>query len=362
MLRKSILFVIWLLALCATTQAQNLRETGYEPPQQGGNVPVVCNKGHGSCVIIHDDERNNDVDTTTGQNGGGNNNVDEIDGPPARDTDPDPSEEPPIRDTEPTPEVKTPTVPAPIRREHRQLATQLVQKVQRANYYRTIVRNRYYADSKTKRWAQKELKKLQAEIKGIQGRIKALEEKYTALAGRVEALEATTGDHEEKIKNLQEDLDPKNTKGVIGKLQKSVGLVGTNAEDALASAQSALVFGGFALFVAIAALLVVLFRGRGASGGSKSSSKGAPGTTFGVTGVTPNTGGVAGGYSVMIQGTGFAHGSRVKFGANSAMILTSTATEIEVEVPASVTLGPVDVIVEQGGVTRRLTDGFTYTP
>jgi len=80
-----------------------------------------------------------------------------------------------------------------------------------------------------------------------------------------------------------------------------------------------------------------------------------------VTSVTPNALGLAGGDTITIKGTGFTAGSTgVKIGDYVAPIISSTATELQVELPSGDAAGAQDVVVgtPTGLVTKA--GAFTY--
>ncbi len=81
-----------------------------------------------------------------------------------------------------------------------------------------------------------------------------------------------------------------------------------------------------------------------------------------VTGVTPNSGPVAGGTSVTITGTNFASGATVSFGGAVATNVTVVnATSIAATTPAHA-LGVVNVVVTNpGGLSGTGANAFTYT-
>jgi hypothetical protein len=86
----------------------------------------------------------------------------------------------------------------------------------------------------------------------------------------------------------------------------------------------------------------------------------APGPT--VNPLTPAAGGVNGGEKITIGGTGFATGVVVKFGAQPAIVTSSSSTAIEVVAPASVS-GPAVVDVEvtnPDGQKAIIARGYTY--
>jgi hypothetical protein len=75
--------------------------------------------------------------------------------------------------------------------------------------------------------------------------------------------------------------------------------------------------------------------------------------------VTPDTGPVAGGNTVTIEGEGFTSARRVEFGGVSAAFTVVSDTEISATAPAR-SAGSVDVRVERGDVSATLVDGYTY--
>ena len=80
-----------------------------------------------------------------------------------------------------------------------------------------------------------------------------------------------------------------------------------------------------------------------------------------VTSVTPSAAGLAGGDTITIKGTGFVAGATgVYIGDYPAAIITSTATEITVELPSGDAAGAVNVVVgtPTGLVTKA--NAFTY--
>ncbi len=82
-----------------------------------------------------------------------------------------------------------------------------------------------------------------------------------------------------------------------------------------------------------------------------------------VTGLTPNSGSIAGGTSVTITGSGFGGASAVRFGTSAAVSFTvDSATQITATAPAG-PAGTVDVTVTTVGGTSATgaNDQFTYT-
>ncbi len=81
-----------------------------------------------------------------------------------------------------------------------------------------------------------------------------------------------------------------------------------------------------------------------------------------VTGLTPNSGSIAGGTSVAITGSGFGGASAVRFGTSAAIAFTvDSATQITATAPAG-PAGTIDVTVTTVGGTSatNATDQFTY--
>lgn len=76
--------------------------------------------------------------------------------------------------------------------------------------------------------------------------------------------------------------------------------------------------------------------------------------------VEPPWGNAAGGSVVSILGEGFEAGVEAWFGAEQAAVLTRSADVLQVQIPTSLTDGPVPVRVSLGGCEDTLSDGFTY--
>lgn len=76
--------------------------------------------------------------------------------------------------------------------------------------------------------------------------------------------------------------------------------------------------------------------------------------------LTPNSGDVAGGYSVVIEGEGYTGATRVSFGGVAAPFVVDSPTQITATAPAR-SAGVVDVSVERGEVRATFKNGFTYT-
>lgn len=76
--------------------------------------------------------------------------------------------------------------------------------------------------------------------------------------------------------------------------------------------------------------------------------------------VTPATGDAAGGETVTVEGAGFTASSRVRFGPLAAATTFVSSTELSVVTPPG-SVGPVDVVVQDGARTVTLADGYTFT-
>ncbi len=76
--------------------------------------------------------------------------------------------------------------------------------------------------------------------------------------------------------------------------------------------------------------------------------------------LTPNSGDVAGGYPVVIEGEGYTGATRVTFGGVQAQFVVDSPTQITATAPAR-SAGIVDVSVERGDVRATFKDSFTYT-
>ena len=83
-----------------------------------------------------------------------------------------------------------------------------------------------------------------------------------------------------------------------------------------------------------------------------------------VTGLSPASGTMAGGYTVTIAGTGFTGATAVRFGTTAATITGVTSTSITVTVPAAAAAGTVPVrVTGPGGTSASVpADIFTYLP
>ncbi len=78
-----------------------------------------------------------------------------------------------------------------------------------------------------------------------------------------------------------------------------------------------------------------------------------------ISSVTPNTGPVAGGTSVVIAGTNLADATSVTIGGTAATVTADTATSITATTPSG-TAGAADVVVTTAGGSVTDTGGFTY--
>lgn len=84
----------------------------------------------------------------------------------------------------------------------------------------------------------------------------------------------------------------------------------------------------------------------------------------GITAISPGSGSIKGGASVVITGTDFAGVSAVKFGSAAALSFTvNSETQITATAPATTTPGAVDtsVTTAAGTTTASAADQFTYT-
>jgi alpha/beta hydrolase family protein/IPT/TIG domain-containing protein/VCBS repeat protein len=109
---------------------------------------------------------------------------------------------------------------------------------------------------------------------------------------------------------------------------------------------------------------VTTSQGTSANSASDQFSYGAaPLPTPSVTGVSPNSGAAAGGTTVSITGTNFTGATQVMFGSTAASSFTvNSATSITATVPASASLGPVNVTVTTPSGTSQTSaaDEFSY--
>ena len=81
-----------------------------------------------------------------------------------------------------------------------------------------------------------------------------------------------------------------------------------------------------------------------------------------VTGLSPSSGLITGGTSVLLSGTGLSKASRVVFGATPAPSVTVlSATQVRVTAPAAATPGDVTVLVTTPGGTSPVTPGARFT-
>ena len=76
--------------------------------------------------------------------------------------------------------------------------------------------------------------------------------------------------------------------------------------------------------------------------------------------VTPDSGDVAGGFDVVIEGEGFTGATQVRFGTIAAGFTVDSPTQITAQAPAH-SAGVVDVVVERDQVTATFVDAFTFT-
>lgn len=79
-----------------------------------------------------------------------------------------------------------------------------------------------------------------------------------------------------------------------------------------------------------------------------------------VNSISPVTGPVAGGGTLVLIGTGLGSATSVTIDGVAATITSNTATSIQVTIPAG-TAGQVDVAVTVGGVTYTAVNGYLYT-
>lgn len=79
-----------------------------------------------------------------------------------------------------------------------------------------------------------------------------------------------------------------------------------------------------------------------------------------LTGVTPDSGPLAGGNTVVIGGSGLGDVTDVTFGGVPATIVGTTDTTVTVVVPEGAAAGPVDVTVTGPTGTALLEDGYAY--
>ena len=79
-----------------------------------------------------------------------------------------------------------------------------------------------------------------------------------------------------------------------------------------------------------------------------------------ITGVSPPSGGTAGGTTVTITGTGLAGATAVRFGAAAAAITADSATQVTVTSPPGT--GRVDLTVTTPAGTSQTNEATTATP
>ncbi len=94
-------------------------------------------------------------------------------------------------------------------------------------------------------------------------------------------------------------------------------------------------------------------------GGSATSVGGFTYVNPTITSLTPNSGPVAGGTSVVITGTGFTGATGVTFGGTTASCTVNSDTQITCTSPSHAA-GPVDVVVTVPGGSATSVGGFTY--
>jgi hypothetical protein len=82
-----------------------------------------------------------------------------------------------------------------------------------------------------------------------------------------------------------------------------------------------------------------------------------------VSSVTPGSGSLSGGQSVVIEGSGFTGATGVSFGTNAATFSVVNDTTIDATVPATSNPGIVNVVVttSSGASPQTLVDGYLYT-
>lgn len=89
-----------------------------------------------------------------------------------------------------------------------------------------------------------------------------------------------------------------------------------------------------------------------------------PAATLDVTGVSPNSGPLAGGTAVVISGTGLSGVTGVKFGGvPAASFAVQNDTTVNATSPAGTSVGSVDILVSTAKDTSsaKLADQFSYT-
>lgn len=88
------------------------------------------------------------------------------------------------------------------------------------------------------------------------------------------------------------------------------------------------------------------------------AAQGNPAVTLAIT---PAKGSLAGGYSVLLIGTGFIPATTVKVGGNSCSALhILSASQISCTMPASTTEGAVDIVTTTGGASTTFPAAFIY--
>lgn len=87
-----------------------------------------------------------------------------------------------------------------------------------------------------------------------------------------------------------------------------------------------------------------------------------PATAPTVTGVSPSTGSVAGGETIVVTGTGFDAAATVNFGSTGASSVTvDSATQIAAVAPAASSAGTVDITVTTPAGTSATSSADQYT-
>jgi len=106
---------------------------------------------------------------------------------------------------------------------------------------------------------------------------------------------------------------------------------------------------------------VTATNGVGTGAASAASNSVTPLVTPTITGISPSSGPIVGGTSVVITGTGFSDATSVKFGSSAANITANTATSITAVSPAgSVETIHVTVTTAGGTSDTNTSDKFTY--
>lgn len=112
--------------------------------------------------------------------------------------------------------------------------------------------------------------------------------------------------------------------------------------------------------------LVAFYGGASAGEFSFNSSQSAPlsySVTATLAAVSPASGGMAGGNRLTLTGTGFLAGATASVGGTACgNVQVTSVTTLTCTAPARATAGAVDVAVTTAGVTRTLTNAYTYGP